>query len=270
MSAPSIKLVHTSLCYTLLKQARINFEQTPKPANLHYLADHASSEELQELYQWNPGDVAIFALERNNARMLRNVRECAYGTMHQRISFSEFIRDFRSLPSGMCPPERDHHLVGAELSFRGPSNQELSALLDFCADDRFIKPGLATAVAIRVQLPMAEDVALCRAMDSTLDNASKDCWPPAPSRLAAYFAALLTSGHSSLDVETLAYERGEQVHAYCHAARMLFQVSKKAGPLQNDRRPTPPGIATGDRTMRIGTVFLPTGKRPPLRPRTVS
>jgi len=87
MSAPSIKLVHTSLRYTLLKQARINFEQTPKPANLHYLADHASSEELQELYQWNPGDVAIFALERNNARMLRNVRECAYGTMHQRISF---------------------------------------------------------------------------------------------------------------------------------------------------------------------------------------
>ncbi len=270
MNQTAIRLVHTSLRYTLLRQARMNFERTPKPANLCYLADHPSSDELQELYQWNPGDVAIHVLERNQVRLQQRISDGVYGTSYQRCGFSDFVNQFAALPSGMCPPERDYHLVGAELSFKGPSTQELSTLLDFFGDDRFVKPGLGTAIAIKVQLPAAIDVALCRAISRTLDDGIEESWPLTPSRLAAYLAALVADSHPSLEVQILAHEDGEQLHSYCQTARLLLQVSKEAGPLHSAQRPAQLTTPMGDDTVGIGRIFLPTGKRPPLRPRATS
>lgn len=46
---PAVRLIHTDLRYTLFRQAKLNFDKAPKPANLHFLADQLSSAELQEL-----------------------------------------------------------------------------------------------------------------------------------------------------------------------------------------------------------------------------
>ena len=62
--------------------------------------------------------------------------------------------------------------------------------MDFFADERFVKPELCAAVAIRVQLPLTRDDALRRAVGSSLNDEQEDTWPIMPSRTAAYFAAL--------------------------------------------------------------------------------
>lgn len=141
----------------------------------------------------------IRVLERNEARMVRNVHECAFGTLHECSTFSSFVREFPALPSGMCPPERDHHIVGAELTFSGATADELTSLMEFFADERFIKPGLGTALAVTIVLPVSVDEALCSAVRRTLNDGQQVVWPMVPRMIAAYFSvrALFLWGRSA-------------------------------------------------------------------------
>jgi hypothetical protein len=264
MNKPTIQLVHTDIQYTLLKQARANFDAAPKPANLRFLADQLDHAELQELYHWNPGDITVHTLARSEARMWRNVNEGAWGTCHTQSTFVEYVREFTGRSSGIYPTQRDHHLVGAVISLRGATTEELRTFMALFADERFIKPQLGSAIAIRVQLPSDADHVLCAAIRKTLNDEQDDAWPITPSRLGAYFAALALNSHPSLDVRILACQEGPSARRAGHVVQVLLQVVKSSGRVQ-PMQATTGTDQTHDDAIEIGSVFIPAGKRPSLR-----
>lgn len=263
MNENTIKLAYVSIRHLLFKHAIVNFKKIPQPANLKYLADHLSSSELRDVYKNIPADAVFHILERNQRRLWRNVNEGAYGSLHENSRFRDFVREFRALPSGYCPPSRDGHFVGAEISFDGASTEDLIAFMKFFSDERFVKPPFSSAVGIRLQLPIAVDTPLSHAVAKTLNDSSEVKWPIAPARVASYLAALASESHSSLTASIVTSE--EQMLSDVQTVRVLLQVTKNAAADQLDRFSAPQTDLMED-SIRIGQVYLPAGKRPPLRP----